>query len=167
MGNEYNMVEKDLQDIKIRFALAFPDVYEVGMSHLGMKILYHLINQRQDTYCERVFAPWPDMDQKMREVELPLFTLETKAPVSQFDFIGFTLQYEMSYTNILNMLDLGKIPLFSKNRSKEDPFIIVGGPCAYNCEPLADFVDLVALGEGEELIDELLDIYKEYKEKGG
>lgn len=166
MGNEYNMVEKDPQDVQIRFAFAFPDVYEVGMSHLGMKILYHLMNERDDTYCERVFAPWVDMEAKLRETGLPLFTLETKDPVSQFDFVGFTLQYEMSYTNILNMLNLAGIPLLSKDRSLGDPFVIVGGPCAYNSEPLADFVDLVALGEGEELTGELLDIYKIWKEEG-
>ena len=167
MGNEYNMVEKDPKEVSIRFAFAFPDVYEVGMSHLGMKILYHLMNEREDTYCERVFAPWVDMEKKMRETRIPLFTLETRDPVSEFDFVGFTLQYEMSYTNVLNMLDLAGIPLLAKDRGKDDPFVIAGGPCAYNAEPLADFMDLVAMGEGEELIGELLDRYKEWKEKGG
>ncbi|HHY82634.1 MAG TPA: TIGR03960 family B12-binding radical SAM protein [Clostridiales bacterium] len=166
MGNEYNMVEKDPDDVNIRFAFAFPDVYEVGMSHLGMKILYHLINERKDTYCERVFAPWVDMEEKMRENNISLFTLETKDPVSKFDFIGFTLQYEMSYTNILNMLDLAGIPLKAEDREEGHPFVIAGGPCAYNAEPLADFVDLVALGEGEELIGELLDLYADWKASG-
>jgi len=166
MGNEYNMVEKNPGDVFIRFAFAFPDVYEVGMSHLGMKILYHMINERKDTYCERVFAPWTDMEQKMRQEGIPLFSLETKTPVSEFDFVGFTLQYELSYTNILNMLDLARIPLLAKDRDEGHPIIIVGGPCAYNAEPLADFIDLVALGEGEELITELLDEYAEWKQSG-
>ncbi len=166
MGNEYNMVEKNLKEVSIRFAFAFPDVYEVGMSHLGMKILYHLINERGDTYCERVFAPWVDMEGKMRQMDIPLFSLETKTPISEFDIVGFTLQYELSYTNILNMLDLAGIPLLAEQRTEEDLFVIVGGPCAYNAEPLADFVDLVTLGEGEELITELLDIYKEWKGSG-
>jgi radical SAM family uncharacterized protein len=167
MGNEYNMVEKDPKDVSIRFAFAFPDVYEVGMSHLGMKILYHLMNEREDTYCERVFAPWVDMEAKMRENSIPLFALETRDPISEFDFVGFTLQYEMSYTNVLNMLDLAGIPLLSKDRGEGDPFVIAGGPCAYNAEPLADFVDLFAMGEGEELIGELLDLYKEWKGQSG
>jgi radical SAM family uncharacterized protein len=166
MGNEYNMVEKNPEEVSIRYAFAFPDVYEVGMSHLGMKILYHLINERSDTYCERVFAPWVDMEGKMRQADIPLFTLETKTPLSKFDIVGFTLQYEMSYTNILNMLDLAGIPLLAEQRTGEDPFVIVGGPCAYNAEPLADFVDIVALGEGEELTGELLDAYKEWKGSG-
>ncbi|HPT77660.1 MAG TPA: TIGR03960 family B12-binding radical SAM protein [Candidatus Atribacteria bacterium] len=167
MGNEYNMVEKDPASVEIRFAFAFPDVYEIGMSHLGMKILYHLMNEREDTYCERVFAPWPDMETKMREANLPLFALETKDPVSEFDFLGFTLQYELSYTNVLNMLDLARIPLLARDRTLDDPFVIAGGPCAFNCEPLADFLDLVALGEGEELIGDLLDVYKQWKSEGG
>jgi len=167
MGNEYNMVEKDPSKVSIRFAFAFPDVYEVGMSHLGMKILYHLINEREDTYCERVFAPWTDMEEKLRQHRLPLFSLETRDPVSSFDFIGFTLQYEMSYTNILNMLDLAGVPLRSRDRSASDPFVIVGGPCAYNPEPLAEFVDLVVLGEGEETINEILDAYLEWKDEKG
>lgn len=167
MGNEYNMVEKNPASVQIRFAFAFPDVYEIGMSHLGMKILYHLLNEREDTYCERVFAPWPDMEARMREADLPLFALETRDPVSEFDFVGFTLQYELSYTNVLNMLDLARIPLLARDRTLDDPFVIAGGPCAYNCEPLADFLDLVALGEGEELIEDLLDAYREWKADGG
>ena len=167
MGNEYNMVEKDPAEVSIRFAFAFPDVYEVGMSHLGMKILYHLMNEREDTYCERVFAPWVDMEEKMRENRIPLFTLETRDPVSEFDFVGFTLQYEMCYTNLLNMLDLAGIPLLTKDRKQQDPFVIAGGPCAYNAEPLADFLDLITMGEGEEQIGELLDLYREWKKEGG
>jgi len=166
MGNEYNMVVKDPSEVLINFAFAFPDVYEVGMSHLGMKILYHLINEREDTYCQRVFAPWVDMEQKMRENRIPLFALETGEPVAGFDFIGFTLQYEMSYTNVINMLDLAGIPLMRRERGKGHPFVIAGGPCAYNAEPLADFLDLVVMGEGEEVINQLLDEYAEWKKQG-
>ncbi|MBM7583072.1 radical SAM family uncharacterized protein [Caldicoprobacter guelmensis] len=167
MGNEYNMVEKDPSKVLIRFAFAFPDVYEVGMSHLGMKILYHLMNKREDTYCERVFAPWVDMEQKMREKRLPLFALETKDPIAMFDFVGFTLQYEMCYTNVINMLDLAGIPLRWWEREEHHPFVIAGGPCAYNIEPLADFFDLVVMGDGEEVINELLDVYRQWKMQGG
>lgn len=166
IGNEVNSVHKTLENIDIRFAFCFPDVYEVGMSHLGMKILYHMLNKRDDTYCERVFAPWTDMENEMRKLHIPLFTLETKDPVSSFDFVGFTLQYEMSYTNIINMLDLAGIPLISRQREKNDPFIICGGPCAYNPEPLWEIADIFVLGEGEEVLAEILDAYKEWKEKG-
>lgn len=168
MGNEYNMIEKELEDILIRFAFAFPDIYEVGMSHLGLKILYHLINRRGDTYCERVFAPWVDMEEKMRKEGVKLFTLETKDELLKFDIVGFTLQYEMSYTNVLNMLDLADIPLKSTDRQDgwDYPLIIGGGPCAYNAEPLAEFFDLFVIGEGEEVIDELLDLYGSCKRKG-
>ena len=162
-GGEWNMVVKDPDKVDIRFAFCFPDVYEVGMSHLGMKILYHVINRREDTYCERVFATWVDLEKIMRERKLPLFALETKEPVGNFDMVGFTLQYEMSYTNILNMLDLAEIPLLSQDRDKTHPFIIAGGPCACNPEPLADFIDLFTIGEGEEIILEVLDAYKQWK----
>jgi len=165
-GNEWNQVNKDLAGIKIRFAFCFPDVYEVGMSHLGMRILYHLINERDDTYCERVFAPWVDMEKLMRENGIPLFTLETKDAVKDFDFIGFTLQYEMSYTNILNMLDLAGIPVRSRDRTTGHPFVCAGGPCAYNPEPLADIIDFFVLGEGEEIINEVLDEYIKWKGSG-
>lgn len=167
MGNEYNMVEKDPDDILIRFVFAFPDIYEVGMSHLGLKILYHLINRRDDTYCERVFAPWVDMEEAMRKEGVKLFALETKDELLKFDIVGFTLQYEMSYTNIINMLDLAGIPFKSRDRQNgwEYPLIIGGGPCAYNAEPLADFFDLFVIGEGEEVIDELLDLYGYCKKK--
>jgi len=166
MGNELNMIKKDLNQVKVKFALAFPDVYEVAMSHLGIKILYHLLNEREDTVAERVYAPWVDMEQKMREHNLPLFTLENRAKVVDFDILGFTLQYEMSYTNILNMLDLAGIPLKSKDRGEEFPLVIVGGPCAFNPEPLAPFVDVVLLGEAEAAIGELVDQYLVWKDSG-
>lgn len=164
-GGEWNSIRKELASVDIRFAFCFPDVYEVGMSHLGMKILYHLLNERKDTCCERVFAPWTDMEAKMRENGIPLFSLESREPVGSFDFIGFTLQYEMSYTNILNMLDLAGVPLLSKDRKEGQPFVCAGGPCAYNPEPLADFVDFFMLGEGEEIINEVMDAYKEWKKE--
>jgi len=162
-GNEWNSIEKNPDNIDIRFAFCFPDTYEVGMSHLGMRILYHLLNERPDIYCERVFAPWVDMEQKMRENNIPLFTLETKDPVKDFDFVGFTLQYEMSYTNILNMLDLAGIPLLSSDRQEGQPIVCAGGPCAVNPEPLADFIDFFVIGEGEEVTFEVLDVYKKCK----
>jgi len=164
-GNEWNMIKKDPEskEIAIRFAFCFPDIYEIGMSHLGMKILYHLINEREDTYCERVFAPWIDMENIMREKGIPLFALETKDPINNFDFVGFTLQYEMSYTNILNMLDLAGIPVRSKDRTEQHPFVCAGGPCACNPEPLADIIDFFVLGEAEEVINEILDAYKKWK----
>lgn len=165
-GGEWNMVKKDPRHMKIRYAFCFPDIYEVGMSHLGMKILYHLINMREDSYCERVFAPWTDMEEKMRKNNIPLFSLETKSALNCFDIIGFTLQYEMSYTNILNMLDLGDVPLLSRDRKGEDPFVCAGGPCAFNSEPLADFFDFVVLGEAEEVMDEILDVFIRWKEEG-
>lgn len=162
IGLEMNMVKKDLSEDLVRFGFAFPDVYEVGMSHLGMHILYQLKNSQPDMYCERVFAPWPDMEALMRENSIPLHTLETYSPVKDLDFLGFTLQYELSYTNILNMLDLGGIPLLSKDRTAEDPIILAGGPCAYNPEPLADFIDLFVIGEGEEVNLEVMRLYKQY-----
>lgn len=165
-GNEWNSVYKDPKDVNIRFAFCFPDSYEVGMSHLGMKILYHLLNEREDTYCERVFAPWIDMEEVMRKNNIPLYGLESKDPIREFDFIGFTLQYEMSFTNILNMLDLAGVELLSKDRKESDPFVCAGGPCAYNPEPLAEFVDFFMLGEGEEIINEVMDAYNDWKGKG-
>lgn len=167
IGNEYNSVHKKPEDMKIRFGFCFADVYEIGMSHLGMKILYHLLNSAEDIYCERFFAPWVDMEEQMRAHNIPLFSLETKTSAKEFDFLGFTLQYEMSYTNILNMLDLGGIPLYSKDRGEDMPIICAGGPCAYNPEPLADFVDFFMLGEGEELMMEVMDVYRSVKENGG
>lgn len=165
IGGELNSVVKDKSNIDIRFAFCFPDVYEVGMSHLGMKILYHVLNSRKDTYCERCFAPWPDMEKLMRENSIPLYALESKDSLSEFDFVGFTLQYEMSYTNILNMLNLANIPLRASERKETDPLVICGGPCAYNPEPLYDIADLFQLGEGEEALHEVLDLYKKYKGK--
>ena len=151
IGNELNMVKKDPKDVEIRFAMCFPDVYEIGMSHLGMQILYDMFNKRDDVYCERVFSPWPDLHKIMKEQKIPLFALESQEPLKKFDFIGITIQYEMCYTNILQILDLAQIPLFAKDRTKEDPIIIGGGPCTYNPEPLADFFDLFYIGEGETL----------------
>ncbi len=166
IGNEWNSVHKSIESIKIRFAFCFPDVYEVGMSHLGIKILYHLLNQRVDTYCERVFAPWVDMEAKLRERGIPLFALESQSPLKDFDFLGFTLQYEMSYTNVINTLDLAGIPLYSEERTKQHPFICAGGPCAYNPEPLAEFIDFFVVGEGEEVINDILDVYNIWKAAG-
>ncbi|MDL2205957.1 TIGR03960 family B12-binding radical SAM protein [Eubacteriales bacterium OttesenSCG-928-N13] len=165
MGGEFGSVMKDPADISVRYAFLFPDVYEVGMSHLGMKILYHAMNLREDTWCERVFTPWVDMEQQMREHQLPLFSLESRTPISEFDLLGITLQYEMSYTNILTSLDLAGIPLRQKDRT-DGPFVICGGPCAYNAEPIADFVDLIVLGDGEQITLDLLDVYKDWRSSG-
>ncbi|MCI8341986.1 MAG: TIGR03960 family B12-binding radical SAM protein [Firmicutes bacterium] len=167
VGNEINMVVKNLEDISVRFAFCFPDVYEVGMSHLGLQILYYFLNRRKDTYCERVFAPWTDLEVHMREKNIPLFALESQQSIKDFDFVGFTLQYELCYTNVINMLDLAGIPIFSKDRKDGDPIIICGGSCAYNPEPLADFVDVFYMGEGEVLYDEIIEIYKANKLSGG
>jgi len=166
IGTEFNSVHKDLTDISIRFAFCFPDVYEVGMSHLGIKILYHLLNNQPDIYCERVFAPWIDMEEKMREANLPLFSMETKSPVAEFDFVGFTLQYEMCYSNLINMLDLAGIPALSADREEDFPFVCAGGPCAFNPEPLADIVDFFMIGEGEEVMLEVMDAYRNWKGAG-
>ncbi len=166
-GGELNSVIKNPEDVKIRYAFAFPDTYEVGMSHLGMKILYHILNEREDTYCERVFAPWIDMEEEMRKAGVPLFTNETHTPVKEFDFLGITLQYEMCYSNVLNMLSLAGIPLLSSERGEDDPFVNGGGPCAYNPEPLADIFDFFTMGEGEDVIGELMDAFNEWKEEGG
>jgi len=166
IGEEVNMVRKDKNSVKVRFAFAFPDTYEVGMSHLGMKILYHLLNERKDVYCERVFAPWVDMEEVMRREGISLYALETKDPIKYFDFVGFTLQYELCYTNIINMLDLAGIPILAKDRDKH-PFVIAGGPCAYNPEPLADIFDFFVMGEGEEVINEIIDAYIRWKESKG
>ena len=165
IGNELNMVKKNPKDVEIRFAMCFPDVYEIGMSHLGMQILYDMFNKRDDIYCERVFSPWPDLHKIMKEQKIPLFALESQEPLKKFDFIGITIQYEMCYTNILQILDLAQIPLFAKDRTKEDPIIIGGGPCTYNPEPLADFFDLFYIGEGETQYDKLFALYKEAKKK--
>jgi len=157
IGNEFNSVHKEKTEDMVSFAFCFPDVYEVGMSHLGMKILYHMMNDREDTVCERVFAPWVDMEEELRSADIPLLSLESYVPVKDFDMVGFTLQYEMSFSNVINMLDLAKIPLLSKDRGENDTFVCAGGPCAYNGEPLADVVDFFILGEGEEVNNEIID----------
>ncbi|MFU0827617.1 MAG: Radical SAM core domain-containing protein [Lachnoclostridium sp.] len=167
IGNEINMVKKDLSKIEIRFCMCFPDVYEIGMSHLGIQILYDMFNQREDTYCERVYSPWIDLDKILREKNIPLFALESQEPVKNFDFLGITLQYEMCYTNILQILDLSQIPIYAKDRTENDPIVIGGGPCAYNPEPLADFFDCFYIGEGETVYNQILDAYKQNKRQGG
>lgn len=162
-GGELNACMKNPQDVDIRFGFCFPDVYEIAMSHLGIKILYHTLNERSDTYCERVFAPWDDMERLMRERDMKLYALESGDEVTNFDFLGFTLQYELSYSNVVNMIDLAGLPVYSKDRTYGMPFIIAGGPCAYNGEPIADFIDIFSIGEGEEMLDELMDAYLEWK----
>lgn len=166
VGGELNSVMKDKSKIDLRYAFCFPDTYEIGMSHLGMKILYSVVNKRDDAWCERVFAPWVDMEQQMRENNIPLYALESGDPVSSFDMVGFTLQYELSFSNVLNMLDLAGIPLYSKDRESLTPVVVAGGPCVCNAEPIADFIDVIMLGEGEETTNELLDILKYHKQKG-
>lgn len=166
IGNELNSVMKDTSQIDIRFAMCFPDVYEIGMSHLGIQILYDMFNRRDDTWCERVYSPWPDLHQIMKDKNIPLFGLESQEPIKNFDFLGITLQYEMCYTNVLQVLDLSQIPLLAADRTEEHPIVIGGGPCVYNPEPIAPFFDIFYIGEGEERYDELLNLYKEFKKKG-
>ena len=166
IGGEVNMCIKNPSQVDIRFAMCFPDVYEIGMSHLGMQILYDMFNRRDDVYCERVFSPWTDLDRLMRQEQIPLFALESQDPVKNFDFLGITIQYEMCYTNILQILDLSKIPLHGADRTDGDPIVIGGGPCAYNPEPLADFFDLFYIGEGETQYDRLFDLYKKIRRSG-
>lgn len=192
LGNELNTVRKDKSKVDIRFAMAFPDVYEIGMSHLGIQILYSMFNRRGDTWCERVYSPWADLDRIMREKHIPLFALESQDPVREFDFLGITLQYELCYTNVLQLLDLSGLPLHAADRLKKNaervpgsgmtadveqasgedallgelPIVIGGGPCAYNPEPIADFFDMFYIGEGETVYDRLLDLYKECKKAG-
>lgn len=165
-GGEWNAVHKEWDDVDLKVAFAFPDVYEVGMSYLGLQIFYEIVNRRKDSLMERVFAPWPDMEEQMRAHGLALFSLESRRPVRDFDVLAFTLQYEMSFTNVLNMLDLAGIPLKSIERDEKFPLVIAGGPCAFNPEPVAAFIDLFAIGEGEELIDELLDNLLKWKQNG-
>ena len=167
IGGEVNSVMKDKEKVDIRFCMCFPDVYEIGMSHLGIQILYDMFNRREDVWCERVYSPWTDLDKVMREENIPLFALESQDPVREFDFLGITIQFEMCYTNILQILDLSGIPLYAADRTNEDPIVIGGGPCAYNPEPLAAFFDIFYIGEGETVYDELLDVYKEWKAAGG
>ena len=165
IGDEVNSVTKTIHPHTIRFGFCFPDVYEVGMSHLGSHILYGVLNSQEDVFCERVYSPWVDMEAILRKNNLPLFTLETRSPLRDMDILNFTLQYELSYTNILNILDLSNIPLKSSDRREEDPIIMAGGPCAYNPEPLAEIVDFFSLGEGEEVFIEIMDLFKEKKAK--
>ena len=167
IGGEVNAVMKNKDDVDIRFAMAFPDVYEIGMSNLGMMILYDMFNKRDDVWCERLFSPWTDLDKIMREEHIPLFTLESQDPVKDFDFLGITLGYEMCYTNVLQLLDLSGIALLSADREENDPIVIGGGACAYNPEPLAEFFDLFYIGEGETVYDALFDVYKANKKAGG
>ena len=167
IGGEINSVMKDKEKVDIRFAMCFPDVYEIGMSHLGIQILYDMFNRREDTWCERVYSPWLDLDKVLRDRNIPLFALESQDPVRDFDFLGITIQFEMCYTNILQILDLSQIPLHAADRTEEDPIVIGGGPCTYNPEPLAEFFDIFYIGEGETVYDELLDTYKEWKTSGG
>lgn len=164
IGGELNSRDKDLKN-KIRFIMCFPDVYEIGMSHIGMQILYDYLNQREDTFCERLFSPWLDMDELLRRENIPLFSLESQQEVKTADFLGITLQYEMCYTNVLQVLELSKIPLEAKDRTEDDPIVIGGGPCTYNPEPIADFFDMFYIGEGEVVYYELLDLYKKYKKE--
>ena len=164
IGNEKNSIIKDKDSVRIRFAMCFPDVYEIGMSHLGIQIIYEQLNRRADTWCERVYSPWPDLEGIMRDRQIPLFMLESQEPVKQADFLGITLQYELCYTNVLQILDLSGIPLRASMRSEEDPIVMGGGPCTYNPEPLADFFDLFYIGEGEVSYHQLLDLYKASKQ---
>ena len=166
IGGEVNSVMKDKEKVDIRFAMCFPDVYEIGMSHLGIQILYDMFNRREDVWCERLYSPWTDLDKIMREQQIPLFALESQDPVKEFDFLGITIQYEMCYTNILQILDLSRIPLLASERGEEDPIVIGGGPCAYNPEPLADFFDMFYIGEGETQYYQLFDLYKACKKEG-
>lgn len=167
IGGEVNMVEKDPSKVAVRFAMCFPDVYEIGMSHLGIQILYDMFNRRDDVYCERVYSPWMDLDPIMREQKIPLFAVESQDPIKKFDFLGITIQYEMCYTNILQVLELSQIPLHAEDRTEEDPIVIGGGPCTYNPEPIAPFFDLFYMGEGEVVYFDLIDRYKEIKARGG
>lgn len=163
IGNEYNSIFKNKEDVSVRFAMCFPDVYEIGMSHLGIQILYDMFNKMSDVWCERVYSPWPDLDQIMRNNDIPLFALESQDPIKDFDFLGITLQYEMCYTNVLQILDLSKIPLIAKERSNDDPIVIGGGPCTSNPEPIAEFFDIFYIGEGETRYEDLIKLYQSSK----
>ena len=166
IGGELNMIKKDPASVDIRFAMCFPDVYEIGMSHLGIQILYDMFNRRSDVYCERVYSPWPDLSRIMKEQQIPLFALETQDPIKAFDFLGITIQYEMCYTNILQVLDLSQIPLHASERGDDMPIVIGGGPCTYNPEPIAEFFDLFYIGEGEISYDALFELYKQCRQEG-
>lgn len=166
IGNEVNSVVKNVNDVDIRFAMCFPDVYEIGMSHLGIQILYDMLNQFQGVWCERVYSPWVDLDKIMREKNIPLFALESQDPIKNFNFLGITLQYEMCYTNILQVLDLSQIPVYTKDRTWEHPIVIGGGPCAYNPEPIADFFDIFYIGEGETVFEDVINAYRDARNSG-
>ena len=163
VGGEWGQIIKDKKDVDVRFAFCFPDTYEIGMSNLGIRILYDIMNKMDGVWCERAYAPWVDMEAEMRENHIPLWAVESGDPLSEFDIVGFTLQYEMCYTNVLNMLDLANIPVIAENRGKSDPLVVFGGPCTYNGEPVADFADIMLIGEGEDEVVELCELYREYK----
>ena len=165
-GGELNAVLKEPKSVDVRFGFCFADTYEIAMSHLGLKILYHTLNNREDTFCERVFTPWPDMEEEMKKHGMKLFALESGDEITHFDMLGFTLQYELSYSNIVHMLNMAEIPARSRDRDESFPIVCAGGPCAYNCEPVADIFDLVMLGEGEDMIHEVVDAYTEWKKSG-
>ena len=165
IGHEFNSVVKDLGQVDVRFAMCFPDVYEIGMSHLGIQILYDMFNSMEGVWCERVYSPWLDLDKIMREEKIPLFGLESQDPIKEFDFLGITIQYEMCYTHILQVLDLAQIPLLAKDRTEEDPIVIGGGPCTYNPEPIADFFDIFYIGEGETQYDALINLYRQCRDQ--
>ena len=167
IGKEVNTHRKDPAVAKLRFALAFPDLYEIGMSYVGLHLLYHLLNSLEGVVCERVFSPWFDMEERLRSREIPLMSLESRIPLREFDIIGFSLQYELTYTNVLNILDLGGLPLRASERDEDLPLVIAGGPCAMQPEPLAEFVDAFLLGEAEEALPEMLRVYREWKEARG
>ena len=166
IGCEVNEIIKDPESVDIRFAMCFPDIYEIGMSNLAVQILYDMFNRRQDVYCERVFSPWLDLHEIMKKNDIPLFSLETQDDIRDFDFLGITLQYEMAYTNILQILDLSGIPLLSEERTERDPIVIAGGPCVYNPEPIAEIVDAILIGDGEELEPELVECVRRAKREG-
>ncbi len=166
LGNELNAVHKVAEQVSVRVALAFPEVYEIAMSYIGFDILYHMLNNKQHIWAERVYAPWTDMDARMRENEVPLHSLESFTPISEFDILGFTLQYELTYTNILNMLDLAGIAVYSSERKENDPIILAGGPCSCNPEPMAEFIDAFLIGDGEEAIIEIADLVAEGRKIG-
>lgn len=165
-GGEYNEIIKDKANVDVRFAMCFPDTYEIGMSNLGLRILYGSMNEAEGVWCERAFAPWGDMEEEMRKADIPLYALESGDSLKEFDFVGFSLGYEMAYTNVLNMLDLAHIPLHSDQRGEDDPIIVAGGTCVYNGEPLADFIDIFSLGEGEDVTLEMIDLYRKGKQEG-
>ena len=166
IGGEWGQTLKDKNTVKARVAFCFPDTYEIGMSNLGVRILYGVLNQEPDVWCERSYAPWPDMEERMRENNIPLYAFESGDPISEFDVVAFTLQYELCYSNVLNMLELGGIPLLAAERGENAPIVIGGGPCAYNAEPVADFFDVFSIGEGEEALPEFTQLYIKLKSEG-